>query len=412
MSSGLCRITDVQKQGGKKARPGPIIVNFEHGKLNPERYGDFSANLDYSFPDEASGDKRKKPNIELTIKGQHLDYSNAAKSVGGCASSDHLVTYIGVRDKETNTMRLVEANVITVGAEVSPPESTNPMLLTDKSKEAEGEDMRAKRMEMKKHLVKSFGQAKGQRIYEQSDRMAVESDALQSKLSSAAMSVDDEKLAMPGQAPSLDLTPPCNRNAGTVHGVYNLDDIISQEECGVLSDAADELKENYKSVDDVSKAVKMKLFSKMFGSILEREFDRSNSEILGIALYIEGLLKLLLFRVKDMKSGPKALPLFIPAGLRSKIFATFTEDSRLTPELRDRCLCYIIILALKISNYSVELNTLMSSVRTKADHLKKLANVVGASIHADSLTGYNHIVLRLPLATFDTNRFSRPKKNK
>ena len=64
----------------------------------------------------------------------------------------------------------------------------------------------------------------------------------------------------------------------------------------------------------------------MFGSILEREFDRSNSEILGIALYIEGLLKLLLFRVKDMKSGPKALPLFIPAGLRSKIFATFTED--------------------------------------------------------------------------------------
>lgn len=54
----------------------------------------------------------------------------------------------------------------------------------------------------------------------------------------------------------------------------------------------------------------------------------------------------------------------------------------------------------------------MSSVRTKADHLKKLANVVGASIHADSLTGYNHIVLRLPLATFDTNRFSRPKKNK
>ena len=64
----------------------------------------------------------------------------------------------------------------------------------------------------------------------------------------------------------------------------------------------------------------------MFGSILEREFDRSNSDILGIALYMEGLLKLLQFRVKDMKSGPKALPLSIPAGLRSKIFTTFTDD--------------------------------------------------------------------------------------
>jgi len=308
-------------------------------------------------------------------------------------------------------MRLVEANVITVGAEVSPPASTNPML-KEKSNGVEGEDMRLKRMEMKKHLVKSFGQAKGQRIYEQSDRMQVESEGLESKLSSAAMGVDDDKLAVPGQAPSLNLTPPCNRNAGTVHGVYNLDDIISQEECGMLSDAADELKENYKSVDDVSKAVKMKLFSKMFGSILEREFDRSNSDTLGIALYMEGLLKLLQFRVKDMKSGPKALPLSIPAGLRSKIFTTFTDDSRLTPELRDRCICYIIILALKISNYSVEMNTLMSSVRVKADHLKKLASVVGASVHADALTGYNHIVLRLPLATFDANRLSRPKKNK
>ena len=64
----------------------------------------------------------------------------------------------------------------------------------------------------------------------------------------------------------------------------------------------------------------------MFGSILEREFDRSNSDTLGIALYMEGLLKLLQFRVKDMKSGPKALPLSIPAGLRSKIFTAFTDD--------------------------------------------------------------------------------------
>ena len=54
----------------------------------------------------------------------------------------------------------------------------------------------------------------------------------------------------------------------------------------------------------------------------------------------------------------------------------------------------------------------MSSVRAKVDHLKKLASVVGASIHADALTGYNHIVLRLPLATFDANRMNRPKQKK
>ena len=69
----------------------------------------------------------------------------------------------------------------------------------------------------------------------------------------------------------------------------------------------------------------------MFGSILERQFDRSNSEILGIALYIEGLLKLLQFRVKDMKSGIKALPLYLPQSIRSKIFTSFTDQRYVNP---------------------------------------------------------------------------------
>ena len=211
MMSKLCRITDVQKQ--KNSRPGPIMVHFEHGKMNPDRCGDFSANADYSYPDEASsgGDKRKRPKIDLAIKGPHLNYNNAVKSVGGCASSDHLVTYIGIRDKTTNTMRLVEANVITVGAEISPPVSTNPILREKELEELDEEDVRAQRMEMKKHLVRSFGQAKGQKMYEQQDRMNVKSEALQNKLSRAAMGVGDEMLVLPGQAPGLDLTPPCNR---------------------------------------------------------------------------------------------------------------------------------------------------------------------------------------------------------
>ena len=213
MMSKLCRIKDVQKQ--KNSRPGPIMVRFEHGKMNPDRCGDFSATADYSFPDEASsgGDKRKRPKIDLAIKGPQLNYNNAVKSVEGCASSDLLVTYIGIRDKVTNTMRLVEANVITVGADISPPESTNPILIEKAKEAAEGEegDGNAKRSELRKHVMKSFGMAKGQKAWEQHDRMNVTSEAVQSKLSRAAMGVGNEMLVLPGQAPSLDLTPPCNR---------------------------------------------------------------------------------------------------------------------------------------------------------------------------------------------------------
>jgi hypothetical protein len=67
------------------------------------------------------------------------------------------------------------------------------------------------RLEMKKHLVKSFGQSKGQKMYEQADRMAVDPEALQSKLNKAALDVDQNKLVTAGEAPSMVLTPPCDR---------------------------------------------------------------------------------------------------------------------------------------------------------------------------------------------------------
>ena len=67
-------------------------------------------------------------------------------------------------------------------------------------------------------------------------------------------------------------------------------------------------------------------FSSMLGSFLEREFDRSTSETLGIALYIEGLIKLILLRARELSAGPNALPDFIPSALRRKIFDTFTDD--------------------------------------------------------------------------------------
>ena len=86
--------------------------------------------------------------------------------------------------------------------------------------------------------------------------------------------------------------------------------------------------------------------------------------------------------------------------------------SRLTPERRDRVLCFIVILALKISRYSVELSTLMSSLKVQADRLNKLARVVGASIQTDTLTGTGHIVLKLPLATFDADSFNRKNRKK
>jgi hypothetical protein len=66
--------------------------------------------------------------VKGKVGKKHLNYSNKVKSVQGCAASEYITTYIGIRDKKSNTMRLVEANVVTIGAEVTPPKSTNPLL--------------------------------------------------------------------------------------------------------------------------------------------------------------------------------------------------------------------------------------------------------------------------------------------
>ncbi len=251
------------------------LVSFEHGRVKSDRCDDFKPKLKYSFPSAASGDgsatKSRKPNICLKLKTKHVRYSNEVESVKQ-AGENHLVTYIGVRDKRSDKMRLVEANLVAVGAEIDSPPTTN-MLLLEKAREEERkkeeadskEDVHRARLDRKKHLVRSFGQAKGQRIYEQADRMQVKSDVLEGKLKTAAEAVDSsllEETAGPESDAAASIAPPVNREAGFVRDVYKMDDIISAEERVALAEAAEEMMNSgeWNSVEDIEKAVKAKTY--------------------------------------------------------------------------------------------------------------------------------------------------------
>ena len=78
------------------------------------------------------------------------------------------------------------------------------------------------RLAVNKNLVREFGQKKGKRMYEQNDRMQVDADKLDDKLSRAAMTVDQSSLetmlnsSIASSSNYFELTPPCNRYA------YNL----------------------------------------------------------------------------------------------------------------------------------------------------------------------------------------------
>ena len=129
-------------------------------------------------------------------------------------------TYLAIRDRRTGLSKLVEANSVTVGAVVKPPESTNDQVRMSvaRSKLAEEHGAMSKEVkefddpkESKKKLVQVFGQAKGQRMYSLSDRMAVEDEQLENKLRNAAMNVSEKAMAMPNQIMVMDTAPPMNR---------------------------------------------------------------------------------------------------------------------------------------------------------------------------------------------------------
>ena len=81
-------------------------------------------------------------------------------------------------------MTMYQFDQITVGANIKAPPTKNAVLLQAQSDEKQNE-LKAKQA-AKKHLVQEFGMNKGRRIYEQADRMQVEAETLEKKLSKAA----------------------------------------------------------------------------------------------------------------------------------------------------------------------------------------------------------------------------------
>lgn len=106
-------------------------------------------------------------------------------------------TFLALRSKSTGKTRLVEANTVPVAAMVQPPKSTNLTVLESVERELQGGEIQhPSGAEARKKLVKSFGQAKGQRIYALADRMAVSEAQLEKNMANTANAVDSSALVV------------------------------------------------------------------------------------------------------------------------------------------------------------------------------------------------------------------------
>jgi len=401
-------IEDVTYQNKSIGKIGPILPSFQHAPCNPDSLVTSCQGVEISV-DWSGG---PKPAIDVKLSTESMTYKNV---VADNNADKFYTTFVAIRNKETGKTRLIEANEIVLKPDVEYPKSTNPVLLQD------GEEKKTleEKIEASKHLIKSFGQSKGIRFYDQQDRMKVDSTQVEDKVMKAAGVVTEDQIQAAPQVQEVEIIPKRNEAATRSDQVYKIEDQLTPSEIKNLTVAGDNALLDWKTVEDLRGAEKQKLLSPL-GVEIFTKFINTAGELgmkPGIALYMEGIIKFTKLRLGDMKKGEKSLPTYLPLAVKKKIFSVFSQTSGgnnrvVTPELKDRAVCHVMVLSLMLSNWKLDASLLSESIRVRPDHLKKLVSMVGAHLVSDSVTQSQFIVLKLPLATFQVTYMGGKKKSR
>ncbi|XP_057377554.1 uncharacterized protein LOC130699252 [Daphnia carinata] len=313
--------------------------------------------------------------------------------------------YIALRNKVTNKVKLVEVAKVMLSPVVQYPPSTNPMLM----EKEEGNDGKYK-AEMAKAFVHRFGMLKGQRMYDQAERLTVKAETVRANLENAAFNTAfrDSDLVLPKSSDSYEIMlPPRNANATTALEVYQLENIIASSDMVALEELAKLLL--ISETDSLLTTDNLTQFSVYITDELVR-VKRSNQDeeaklrLVKALIYMEGLIKFSAIKRKTLSRGvvDESLPASIPDSVKRSIKEQFSSRAEshwtLTKMDRDRTICHIIALALAIGNCSIVAESFISSLKLDMDSVQSLIRVVGARLVKDKLMSVTKIVLAFPLA--------------
>ena len=96
-----------------------------------------------------------QPSLDLQLETETMKYRSVPASLG----EKYFTTFLAIRNKTTGKTRLTEVNETVLAPVITYPESHNPVLLQEVQEDKTLEEKRG----ASKHLVQSFGQAKGAR---------------------------------------------------------------------------------------------------------------------------------------------------------------------------------------------------------------------------------------------------------
>ncbi|XP_033097611.1 DNA-directed RNA polymerase I subunit RPA49-like isoform X2 [Anneissia japonica] len=344
-------------------------AQFSHAKLkvtedgSPSKPPTFTR---YRSSETKDPRKRNKQCLVATAEGE-MEY--IGQNFGPTASrSDSMCKYmVGVVDKTTNKIKVYDGQLFHLQPWIFLKESLNEgdEDVTDKKdlSFAEKSDM----------LTEAFGSARKQRAMESRIRNKVATDALEHSLRKAmeeAGSQPNTPTKLPAQETS-DIIPACNRNATRPEEAYHMEDIISPSimlslkgACEFLTTATQNQIAEWKTNETYSPYVLSQL--QVLTGTTEKRKERASQLLYMMYLIHMHCLKPFACRkgIPFMKGTPDAVKKHL---LNEFTVEAMSPDGKktlrnLSSKMRDKLALHMILIALYIDNFRVNLSLLQKEL--------------------------------------------------
>uniref|UniRef100_K3WFG6 DNA-directed RNA polymerase I subunit RPA49 n=1 Tax=Globisporangium ultimum (strain ATCC 200006 / CBS 805.95 / DAOM BR144) TaxID=431595 RepID=K3WFG6_GLOUD len=404
----------------------PLVATFRNGPPPPAKRSNLSFEV---FENPAKKQRLVVASTEkIAYQGANFGYLSAAND---CASYA-----VGIYDKTTKEVRLCNVNQIYVMQQSVKGASEN----VDENK---GESKSF--MEQRRDLVEVFGSKKSKRMQKSREENIVNiqnisgavsvADTLQKKIDKAQKKLDEER-ARDGKysvenaalvSTRNAILPPIDVDAATPDRVYNLRKFLDTHVMESLQFKATELIEALQttSVGDYTSTNNIGALATRLLLSLPTPYDTTK---VAYIVYISYLLQFYnqhfpVRKSATMLSEEKDIPLVVVRHLL-KLFTESAQSDNgymtyLQPKtLKDKLILYMIVVAISVNNFSLDLTEIMADLKKSAATLTTYCRQLGCTVDkakaenavygASSLASKNKQVFRAVLAL--PLQFPQPKR--
>ncbi|XP_047112317.1 uncharacterized protein LOC124789066 [Schistocerca piceifrons] len=361
-------ITDVQFFSKKRH---PIVVTFQNGELLPDAVERLKCGV---YRDKKTGERI------VAVASESRVYFGSPAS----ASSKLCRTLLAIRNKQTNKVRLVEVESVNL----------SPIVQSEKPAAKEMQNLQAYTK-----LSRTFGSKRAKRSVEQREAMQLEVEHMEHQLSQAlsttalakkatASPLPEETRNVSSPATVGDEVVPCDRTATTPDKIYDLHDLVSEDELNSFSEEAETL---------ISGGASSVSYSPFFNSCFKEVPAETRVQSIKILLYAECLIRFVSLTYKDLRAKNVSV---CPQSesISTRILNNFTvasDSGRTRPlHVRDKAICHVIVLGLLANKFKLNVEPLLASIKIGATRLQQLCRAIGA---VPSVSNKNIVVLKAPL---------------